>query len=77
MRRIKVKVGSYGNNAMRVDMSMTFLIMVFNLEEVSGLFKPRCLVEISQVSPDVGVVHDTLLVTLLIVMTIIREQLHK
>ena len=52
--------------------------MVFNMEEVSGLSKPLCLVEVSQVSPEVRTVHDMLLVTLLIVITKCTfEQLHK
>ena len=62
---------------MRVDLTMALLVVVFNMEEVSGLSKPWCLVEVSQISPEVRIVHDTLLVTLLIVMTIMSEQLHK
>ena len=52
--------------------------MVFNMEEVSGLSKPWCLVEVLQVSPEVRTVHNMLLVTLLIVITKCTfEQLHK
>ena len=60
---------------MRVDLTVASLVMVFNMNEVSGLSKPWCLVEVSQISPEVRIVHDTLLVTLLIVMT--YEKLHK
>ena len=42
----------------------TYLIVVLNVESISGISKSRGLVEISQVAPQVGVVYDTLLVTL-------------
>ena len=42
----------------------TYLIVVLNVESISGVSKSRGLVEISQVAPQVGVVYDTLLVTL-------------
>ena len=42
----------------------TDLIVVLNVESVSCVSKSRGLVEISQVAPQVGVVYDTLLVTL-------------
>ena len=52
---------------------MALLVVVFNTEEVSGLFKPWCLVEILQVSSEVRIVYNMLLVTLSIVMTIIMH----
>ena len=55
---------------MRVDLTVALLVVVFH---VSGHFKPWCQVEISQVSPEVRIVYDMLLVTLLIVMTIIMH----
>ena len=42
----------------------TDLIVVLNVESVGCVSESRGLVEISQVAPQVGVVYDTLLVTL-------------
>ena len=50
---------------MRDDLTVALLVVVFIMEEVSGLSKPWCLVEVSPA--EVRIVHDTLLVTLLIV----------
>ena len=37
---------------------------MLNVESIGGVSESRSLVEISQIAPQVGVVYDTLLVTL-------------
>ena len=64
VRQAEVQVRTNSHNPMRVDVTVTLLIVVLNVEEVSGLSKPLCLVEVSQIAPHVRIVHDTLLIAL-------------
>ena len=59
---------------MRDDLTVALLVVVFIMEEVSGLSKPWCLVEVSPA--EVRIVHDTLLVTLLIVHECMMTIMH-
>ena len=64
MRQTEVQVRTYSHNPMRIDMQMTLLVMVLDLEEVGGLSKSWCLIEVSQIAPQVRIVNDTLLIAL-------------
>ena len=64
MRQAKVEIRTYSHNSMRVDANVTLLVVVLNVEEVSGLSKAWCLVEVSQIAPQIGIVRNTLLVAL-------------
>ena len=69
--RLKSMSGPMATMPWRVDLP-------WRVEEDSGLSKPWCLVEVLQIYLEVRIFHNTLLVTLLIVMTICTyEQLHK
>ena len=47
--RLKSMSGPMAIMPWRVDLTITLLLVVFNMEEVSGLSKPWCLVEVSQI----------------------------
>ena len=41
-----------------------YLVAMFNVEPVGGVSKARSVVEIPQVAPQIGIVHNTFLVAL-------------
>ena len=49
-------------------MRFTDLVVVLNMVSVGGFSKSWGLVEVSQISPEVGIVHYTLLVALCYIM---------
>ena len=44
---------------------LLYLVVVLDVQAVSGISKARSLVEVPKVAPEIGIVHDTLLVALL------------
>ena len=76
VRQTEVQVGTDSHNSMRVNITVTLLVVALNVEEVSGLSKSWCLIEVSQIAPHVGIVHDTLLIALWIRVATVNSSIH-
>lgn len=63
MRCFEVNVWPNCHNAVWITINRLSLIAILNKREVGALSKAWGLVEVSQVWPDVRIVHNTLLIT--------------
>lgn len=60
MRLFQIQDRSFGHNSSWIDLGMAHVIVALDVIEIAGFLNTRKLVDIAQIPPEVGVVHNPL-----------------